>query len=283
MAKKAKKATEATPAALATSTDVIKALRAKYDSRAHGFLEQVNNGVGWKGGKAYADAIVVSLWPSRGIEAWGFEVKVSRSDWRRELAKPEKADEIQRYCHQWWVVSANDAVPKEEVPRNWGLLELRGTTKLIVRKAAPRLKAQKLDLEFVAALLRRGIDQLDNAKRLEFTRGLKEGEKRGPETHRADVANLQTQLNRFTQSVTEFEETSGIKLDQFNGGYIGPAVYKVLELQNRRHRESGPEMLDRAARWLQTQSEIAATAAKELRANDKQLTKALTQIDEAAE
>jgi hypothetical protein len=47
----------------------------------------------------YADGIAVSLWPSRGLEIHGIEIKVDRQDWKRELADPElqKASHAEGY------------------------------------------------------------------------------------------------------------------------------------------------------------------------------------------
>ena len=62
-------------------------------------LHEVPNATG-AGKVRTADAIAISLWPSRGLEIHGLEIKVSRSDWRRELKQPEKSVPIQRYCHR---------------------------------------------------------------------------------------------------------------------------------------------------------------------------------------
>ncbi len=48
------------------------------------------------------DLLVTSLWSSRGFEREGVEIKVSVSDWRRELADVAKA-------HWWWERSASTA------------------------------------------------------------------------------------------------------------------------------------------------------------------------------
>ena len=35
----------------------------------------------------WADAVAMSLWPSRGLHLHGFEIKASRSDWVKELKR----------------------------------------------------------------------------------------------------------------------------------------------------------------------------------------------------
>lgn len=82
-----------------TSEQVLSALRAgPFFGEGYAWFYQVSNGTGWHGRKRFADALVLSCWPSRGINLSGIEVKVSRSDWRRELDIPEKAEAIAKWC-----------------------------------------------------------------------------------------------------------------------------------------------------------------------------------------
>jgi hypothetical protein len=47
------------------------------------------------------DFVAMDLWPSKGLHLHGHEIKVSRSDWLRELAEPEKAAEFTPYMNCW--------------------------------------------------------------------------------------------------------------------------------------------------------------------------------------
>ena len=49
------------------------------------------------------DLLVTSLWSSRGFEREGVEIKVSVSDWRRELADVAKAHWWWERVHRFWV------------------------------------------------------------------------------------------------------------------------------------------------------------------------------------
>src|ERR1017187_4991640 len=51
------------------------------------------------------DVLVVSLWRSRGHEIDAVEIKVSVSDWRRELKQAEKADWWWRHADRFWLAS----------------------------------------------------------------------------------------------------------------------------------------------------------------------------------
>ena len=75
------------------------------------------------GGTRRADAVAMNMWRSRGHAIHGFEFKVSRSDWLRELKDPSKADAVAQYCDYWWLVVDGDHILKEnELPEGWGLL-----------------------------------------------------------------------------------------------------------------------------------------------------------------
>lgn len=124
--------------------------------------------------RRHLDAVAMELWPSRGLALHGIEVKVSRADWRREKADPEKAEEIARFCDYFWIAAPEGLVPVAELPSAWGLLELKGEV-ISERRAARKTEAEELTRPFLAALLRaggRGIDPdsveavLDKRRRL---------------------------------------------------------------------------------------------------------------------
>ena len=105
------------------STEIYAALRARYCAPEHALFFEVANGTG-SNIRRYADAVAMNLFPSRGLTLSGFEVKVSKHDWRRELKSPHKAEEgIFKYCDHWWVVAPSGIVGKDELPSTWGLLE----------------------------------------------------------------------------------------------------------------------------------------------------------------
>jgi hypothetical protein len=107
-----------------------------------------------------ADAIAMHIWPSAksGLELVGFELKVFRSDWLREL-KPwnrDKATPIKQFCDRWYVVAANSKIVKyaDELPEGWGLI-FAEDGKLVTFIEAPKLQPAPLGRAFIAALMRR--------------------------------------------------------------------------------------------------------------------------------
>lgn len=137
-------------------------LKAHHDARELALMFEVANATG-AGGTRYADAIAMGLWPSRGLHIHGYELKVSRSDWRKELINPSKADEIGKYCDYWWVVTPPDIVKEGELPETWGHYEAIDG-KLVKKVAAVKNEyAAPLTRPFLAALLRRAQSVDDEA------------------------------------------------------------------------------------------------------------------------
>jgi hypothetical protein len=83
--------------------DVWDMLRERHPAPEWAIFFEVANGLGVSD-RRYADAVAMSLFPSRGLDVHGFEVKTARGDWLRELKNPKKADVIASYCDFWWLV-----------------------------------------------------------------------------------------------------------------------------------------------------------------------------------
>jgi len=145
-------------AAPMTEGDMIAALHARYGA-AHGNGPRyaVAGGVKSHAGHSSprtADFIAMDLWVSGGLEIHGHEVKVSRSDWLRELKEPEKAAEFIPYVNRWWLVVPDPViVGLGELPDGWGLMAMRGG-RLAVIERAPKRDALALPPTRLAALLR---------------------------------------------------------------------------------------------------------------------------------
>jgi hypothetical protein len=136
------------------SNEVRIALRKRYAPPSWALLEEVRDATGY-GAKRSADAIAMSLWPSRGLELHGIEIKDSRNDWVRELKNPDKAEAISVYCDRWWVVVSDESYVRDgELPPTWGLMAL-GPKGLSTVKEAPKRKSKPVTREFLASLIRR--------------------------------------------------------------------------------------------------------------------------------
>lgn len=249
----------------ATASDVRTALAKRFDSKAWALFEEVGNATGTRCNR-HADAVAVGLWPSRGLEIHGIEIKVSRSDWTKELAMPEKSDPIQKYCDRWWVaVGSGDIVRTGELPPTWGLLELRGD-KLVCVTEAPQLTPEPLTRSFVAALLRRAAEGVDAIKAEARRIGFEAGVSNGPDEHQSRMAALQRDMDLLRRNVQAFEVASGVSLERaWLAGEIGKAVKEILSLRHGR--------LD-ADRSLEQLGNLAASVVERVSAERKALAKA---------
>lgn len=188
-------------------TSVRDALRKRYAAPEWALLEEVKNRTGFGGEERYADALAMSLYPSRGLIVHGFEIKTNRGDWLRELKNPDKSVAIQKYCDFWWLVTdAPNIAQKQEIPPNWGLMTL-GNGRLNIVKDAPKLEAAPLDRLFVASLLRRAAsfvedaDIIKDAKRQGFEAGLAQQEEK--------VRQARETYERLLKQMTDFQQATG--------------------------------------------------------------------------
>jgi hypothetical protein len=106
------------------------------------------------------DALIMGLWQSRGMLLDGVEIKTQRSDWKRELKAPAKADAIARYCDRWWIHAAPGVVAPGELPAGWGLRVFDGVDWSTETEAALR-EPEPVSRMFLASLLRRSDQQID--------------------------------------------------------------------------------------------------------------------------
>ena len=206
---------------------LFKALRKLYPAAEYALLPQVANGTG-SNAKRHADALALSLWPSRGLTLTGFEIKSYRGDWVRELRNPAKADVIQSYCHQWYIVAGGPFIETDELPPNWGLYAFNEKNGLVKVKTAPVVAPTRTpDLSFVAAILRKAQEsvgpeaEIQEAKAEAYQNGLAAG--------KLDAERALKDYTRLQHAVSAFEKASGLTLNKYsNGRELGEAVKVVL-------------------------------------------------------
>lgn len=196
------------------------------------YINEVRNGTGYTRREGYCDAIGMDLWPSRGLLLTGFELKVSRNDWLKELKNPQKAETFFQYCDRWFlVVGDKDIVKEGELPEPWGLIVPRGKG-LTIAKAAPvdKRKVKPIDRLFLAALLRSAVQHAASRKQLEEVRAkaYEEGVARGEQSR----SFKEETLRELRESVQRFEKAAGVSLTRWyaNGKpeEIGAALKVVL-------------------------------------------------------
>ena len=214
---------------IATAAEMINLLREKYPPAAYAFLTEVGNSTGF-GCRRHCDALVMSLWPSRGLEIIGIEVKVRRSDWLKELSLPEKAEEIARYCDRWYLAVGDENIVQEgELPKSWGLIVPKSPGDSLRVKTEAKLTEPEPqpDRNFLAAILRQVQNQV--GEEAAFNRGRIEGKHESDKFHEAHNYEAQD-LNELQKKVQDFERASGVSIGRSweSPEKIGNAVHQIL-------------------------------------------------------
>lgn len=194
-------------------------------SGEYAFMRQVRNDAGFSASRTF-DAMAVSLWPSRGFETHIFEIKVSKTDWRRELQDGAKAEAACEVADRFSIVAPYGVVDKAELPPTWGLIEVGGTASRAT-VAAPLLRKKGSRQSFPAGLV---ISMLrsagavpgretpqEAALRAEFLRGRQEGV-----AQQDELAKRQRQdLDEMHEHIRRFQSASGIN--------VVPSSYRTQE------------------------------------------------------
>ena len=201
-----------------TEALLVGALRSRFGGSEWALVTQVRDGAGWD--RRTFDAIAIGLWSSRGHVVHGFECKVSRSDWARELASPEKAEPLAAFCHHWWVVAPKGIVDPATLPATWGLLEARGPDGPIhAIVEAARRKAAPPTAGFVAQMAKRVLAERPGKADLEAAelRGYARGEESRQRTLERGAELAQERLAALEARVSAFEAASGLDLATHRG------------------------------------------------------------------
>lgn len=220
-----------------TEPEFLDCLRQRYGGKDFALIPQVRNQTGYAHRVRTADALAISLWPSRGIDVHGFEFKDSRTDWLKELNEPAKSEEIGVFCAYWWLVVSDPKIfTADELPSAWGALHATETGPVILKKA-PRRESQDPTWPFVAAVMRAALEvvtdeaeikrRIDNALAAQAKRDRKyveQAEQRGFDRGAYE-------LKRIQEEVTAFEDSSGLTLREYphSAQDVGKAVRFVLD------------------------------------------------------
>lgn len=106
-----------------SATDVVRALNRRYNpvGRPREWYTTIEMTDGAQ--KRRIDFLAINQWISRGRRVHGFEIKVRREDWLKELRQP-KADSWFGICDEWSIVAPQGVVYEHEVPQGWGYVEV---------------------------------------------------------------------------------------------------------------------------------------------------------------
>lgn len=201
---------EATPAPVVLNTAHARTLLHKrHPAPEWALLEEVAPNTG--GGTRYADAVAVNLWQSRGYAVHGFEIKVSRGDWLRELKRPEKAEEVMAYCDFWWIVAPAGVVKDGELPLGWGHLEVRLASLYQTTKAEKR-DAKPITRAFFASLMRRGNESIEQRAETIHRAAVQRAKQAAQAAIDQQAAFARRELHHLEERVEAFEKATGLTI-----------------------------------------------------------------------
>lgn len=193
------------------------------DKGAYALLPHVMNGMGYVcSERRTADAIAVSCHASRGIWMAGIEIKVSLQDWRKELASPEKAESIQKFCKYWYVACPKGVIPVAEIPEKWGLIECHSTGAKIT-KPAIELECVPPDINLVASIVRNILNRMTLNSIIE-----ERVNDRLESSVKVETNSIRNELEQTKKRIEKFKESSGVDIDTWSAGNIGEAVKTLL-------------------------------------------------------
>lgn len=182
-------------------------IRKRHEGPAWIVIEEVGNGTGYNV-KRHADALAIGIWPSRGYEIHGYEVKRSRGDVQKELDDPSKADAVGKYCDYWWLVIEDlKIIDGLVIPATWGILVPKNKVLRIHRKA-PKRDATPVNRSFVAAVVRKVTDgwvpkhvhdELKKTAKEEATKELENRNKYARDDSKHELEELRGVIKRFQE------------------------------------------------------------------------------------
>lgn len=244
--------------------DIRLAMSKRWTAPEWSIMWEVNQGTGIGSGRS-ADAVMMSLWPSRGLELHGVEIKVSRSDWKREAKDPSKAETIAKFCDRWWIHTPENVVDDlSDLPPAWGLREWTGKQWRTIREAE-KTDAEPISRLFLASLMRRSDDVMQLFIKEQNRSALDDIEKLRAELRESFLSDVQREIDRRTQryvrlqdAVCKFEEITGRSFSDYReSGLVDIAkAAAALSNLNNGYTIPTPEKFEAAAECLRALKDI---------------------------
>lgn len=211
----------------------VKALLQSYygGGEKHAVLFEVRNATGFEASRSI-DAVTMSLWPSLGLELSGMEIKISRSDWLRELKEPAKASATFEYFDRWYLVAPRHVANMDEIPGPWGWLAPEGDKLVTLKKAPLNAEPKPVDRRFLASILRCGSKKDDALIAAAIQKATEAVSARMTESHKQRVdVEVQRRLGSVQADADKYKhlrEALGDKLGWMNDEEVIAAVRILL-------------------------------------------------------
>lgn len=260
-----------------TAAQVLSALQTHHKGDAWAFFAEVRNTTGFSRQIRSADALAISLWPSRGLYAQGYEIKVSKSDLDAELKEPNKADEIGKFCLHWFLATPEGLTEGRVIPAGWGIVEVRENGKLKWKRPAPANEyVQQPTWGLIASISRQLCAGMVPASTLqqqveeEVKRRVGKVDEQIRSRFEADLKSKDTKIENLKRCISNFEKSSGVNLDRYQSAFLNEEIGEAVRVV-RKYRHLG---LDGGVR-------VAAERLREIAADIDELAKHMPRKEEA--
>jgi len=111
------------------------------------------------------DAWAINLYPSKKRERVAYEIKVSRSDFKREIERPEKRQAALLLSNRYYFAAPSGLISRTELPEECGLVEVLEDGRRIFVVQAPYREIDPPPISLLASIARRGANaESDNQK-----------------------------------------------------------------------------------------------------------------------
>jgi hypothetical protein len=143
------------------ASEIKKLLKLHYSDHGWVFFDELRLGTGYYSHRLKIDVEqrmdgwAMNTWPSSNFLSLAFEIKISRSDFTRELRRPHKRDCAYLVSNEFYFVAPYDLINISEVPDGCGLMIVTKTNSLKTIKKASHRKLEPFDMHFIASILRR--------------------------------------------------------------------------------------------------------------------------------
>lgn len=206
-----------------TAGDITTALFSRYsDGRHYIAMAEFRPGTGYgKNAERFIDFYVVDCYANH--QATAFEIKVSRSDFLREIKAPEKRRLALHFSHEFFFVAPEGLIAADELPPECGLLEASddgGVIRLVQRRVSLHRETARPTWRFSAAIGRAIMEQAD--RRVEEKRRALDHEMKQLRTDRGICVSALQDAERDLQTLKAAlgeEQTQGLRLL-----YVSPLV-----------------------------------------------------------
>lgn len=178
-----------------TSKDIKNALFAYFRPPEWAGFDELRDGTGMACLRSF-DFWAINCYPSTGHRTVGIEIKISRSDFLRELNKPAKRESIEAYAMETYFACPLGILKPDELPEKWGLITVSEKGARIAKRAVQRDNIT-FDLNFLASVCRRSAEIVAS----------KEGLERRQAELKADIAESEKYLrDKWDEYLKDHEE-----------------------------------------------------------------------------